>query len=59
VIHSIEPSGGIYLPWLLDASGRFLVWQFAGAYLVLAAIVFALGLVRPAPHSTDPEIRAP
>ena len=59
VIHSVEPSGGIYLPWLLESSERFLVWQFAGAYLVLAAIVLALGLVRPAPRAADAESRAP
>jgi len=58
VIHSVEPSGGIYLPWLLESSERFLVWQFAGAYLVLAAIVFALGLVRPAPSPAPAATRA-
>jgi AGZA family xanthine/uracil permease-like MFS transporter len=59
VIHSIEPSGSIYLPWLLGSSERFLVWQFTGAYLVLAAIVLALGLMRPAPCPADAESRAP
>jgi AGZA family xanthine/uracil permease-like MFS transporter len=48
VIHSVDPAGGIYLPWLLDAPARWLVWQFAGAYAVLAAILLPLALLRPA-----------
>ncbi|HSE11215.1 MAG TPA: hypothetical protein VLB69_01155, partial [Rudaea sp.] len=59
VIHSIEPSGGIYLPWSLAASGRFLVAQFTGAYLVLAAILLALGALKPAARSADEAPRAP
>jgi hypothetical protein len=35
VIHSVEPGGDMYLPWLLDAPARALVWQFVGAYTVL------------------------
>ena len=48
VIHSVDPAGGIYLPWLLDAPARWLVWQFAGAYAVLAVILLPLALLRPA-----------
>ena len=44
VIHSVELSGGIYLPWLLDAPLQHVVWQFAGAYLVLAAVLALLSL---------------
>ncbi len=44
VIHSVELSGGIYLPWLLDAASRSIVWQFAGAYGVLAVVLVLLSL---------------
>ena len=44
VIHSVELSGGIYLPWLLDAAARSIVWQFAGAYLVLAVVLVLLSM---------------
>jgi AGZA family xanthine/uracil permease-like MFS transporter len=47
VIHSVEPSGGIYLPWQLDATSLGLAAQFAGAYAVLAAILLALAALRP------------
>jgi len=44
VIHSVELSGGVYLPWLLDAVSRGVVWQFAGAYGVLAIVLVLLSL---------------
>ena len=44
VIHSVELSGGIYLPWQLDDASRQLVWQFAGAYAVLAVVLVALSV---------------
>lgn len=47
VIHSVLLDGGIYTPWSLDAPSRFLVWQFAGAYVVLAAVLLLLSAVRP------------
>ena len=46
LIHSVDPAGGVYLPWLLQADARALVWQFAGAYLVLAAVLLLLSLQR-------------
>jgi AGZA family xanthine/uracil permease-like MFS transporter len=51
VIHSVELSGGIYLPWRLDAPLQGMVWQFAGAYLVLAVVLalLSLGDARRAP----------
>jgi len=48
VIHSVEPGGDMYAPWLLEASARALVWQFVGAYAVLAAILLLLAVLRPA-----------
>ena len=47
VIHSIDPAGAVYLPWQLDPASRTVVAQFAGAYVVLAAILVALSLQRP------------
>jgi len=44
VIHSVELSGGIYLPWQLDDASGQLVWQFAGAYAVLAVVLVALSV---------------
>ncbi|WP_243042421.1 hypothetical protein [Dyella sedimenti] len=44
IIHSVELSGGIYLPWRLDAAIRPLAWQFAGAYAVLAIVLALLSL---------------
>jgi len=49
VIHSVELSGGIYLPWQLAAPLQGMVWQFAGAYVALAVVLvlLALGGARP------------
>ncbi|WP_267224029.1 hypothetical protein [Dyella silvae] len=44
VIHSVQLSGGIYLPWLLDDASREMAWQFTGAYLVLALVLAALAV---------------
>lgn len=53
VIHSVEPGGGLYLPWNLDGVGRTMVWQFTAAYVALAAIVALLGLQK----NSDPADR--
>jgi AGZA family xanthine/uracil permease-like MFS transporter len=47
IIHSVDPSGSIYLPWALGETARALVRQFTGAYLALAAILLLLSLPRP------------
>ncbi len=47
IIHSVDPGGGLYLPWKLSGIGRILALQFAAAYLVLAAVIALLSLVRP------------
>jgi len=49
VIHSAQPAGGLYLPWLLDATSRSIVWQFAGAYLALGVVLLLLSLQRQRP----------
>ncbi|WP_119717543.1 SulP family inorganic anion transporter [Cognatilysobacter tabacisoli] len=48
VIHSVQPQGGIYLPWTLDGLPRLIAWQFVGAYLALAALMALLSLQRRA-----------
>jgi AGZA family xanthine/uracil permease-like MFS transporter len=47
IIHSVQISGGVYLPWSLDDPSRQLVWQFAGAYAVLAIVLSLLSLAAP------------
>ncbi|MBB6245058.1 hypothetical protein [Rhodanobacter sp. A1T4] len=47
IIHSVQLSGGVYLPWSLDEVSRQLVWQFTGAYLVLAVVLILLFMITP------------
>jgi AGZA family xanthine/uracil permease-like MFS transporter len=47
VIHSVDPSGAMYLPWRLAGVARTLAYQFTAAYVVLAAVVGLLGLQKP------------
>ncbi|MCL7713333.1 hypothetical protein [Stenotrophomonas mori] len=49
LIHSVDPRGGVYLPWQLEGLARTLSWQFAGAYAALAAVLALLSLQRPRP----------
>jgi AGZA family xanthine/uracil permease-like MFS transporter len=44
IIHSVEPIGSVYLPWVLDPSARALVWQFVAAYGALAVVLFLLSI---------------
>lgn len=44
VIHSVIPTGSLYLPWALDPLSRAIAFQFAGAYLVLAVVLVVLSL---------------
>ena len=46
VIHSVEPGGGLYVPWALSGVGRTLALQFSAGYLTLAAVVALLSLLR-------------
>jgi len=39
-IHSVLPSGGVYLPWTLPTR---LPWHWAAAYALLAVVILALG----------------
>ncbi|WP_024889357.1 hypothetical protein [Luteimonas huabeiensis] len=47
-IHSVEPRGGVYLPWLLEGTRQAIAWQFAAAYGVLALLLALLSLQRTA-----------
>jgi AGZA family xanthine/uracil permease-like MFS transporter len=44
VIHSVEPSGGLYLPWALSGTARMLAFQFTAAYVALAIVIALLSL---------------
>jgi AGZA family xanthine/uracil permease-like MFS transporter len=39
-IHSVLPTGGIYLPW---TTGSVVPWHWTAAYLALAGLVAAMG----------------
>ncbi|RBK85095.1 hypothetical protein BRN77_05995, partial [Xanthomonas oryzae pv. oryzae] len=45
LIHSVDPRGGIYLPWSLQGLARVISWQFVGAYVALAATLLLLSLL--------------
>ncbi|MBZ5498022.1 MAG: hypothetical protein LAP85_16590 [Acidobacteriia bacterium] len=48
VIHSALPEGSVYLPWnLASPLQRAIPYQFATAYLVLAAIILLLAFMNP------------
>ncbi len=47
VIHSVDPRGGLQLPWQLQGLRAQLCWQFVAAYAVLAAVFLLLSLRRP------------
>lgn len=44
LIHSVDPRGGIYLPWQLEGLPKLIMWQFAGAYVALAGLLALLSL---------------
>jgi len=46
LIHSVDPRGGIYLPWQLQGLPRVISAQFVGAYVALAAVMGLLSLGR-------------
>ena len=48
LIHSVDPRGGIYLPWDLQGLARVISWQFAGAYVALAILLALLSLQKQA-----------
>ena len=42
VIHSVLPSGGIYVPWSPQLLGSRLPWHWAGGYAAMAIVIFGL-----------------
>lgn len=48
LIHSVVPSGEIYLPWALDADAKLvaLMWSLVTAYGVLAVMLFAFSFLK-------------
>jgi adenine/guanine/hypoxanthine permease len=46
LIHSVLPTGGIYLPWRPELRGSPTPYQWAAAYALLAATLVALGRTR-------------
>ncbi len=47
VIHSVDPRGGIYLPWALEGVPKLIAQQFTAAYVALAALFLLLSLQKP------------
>jgi len=45
LIHSVDPRGGIYLPWTLEGLPEQIMWQFAGAYVALAVLLALLSVI--------------
>src|SRR3546814_11850372 len=65
LIHSVDPRGGLYLPWELQGLPEVEMGQFVGAYVALAAVLALLSLPKqtsvratpptpPGPHEQDP-----
>ncbi|MFD1297559.1 hypothetical protein ACFQ4Q_13050 [Lysobacter gummosus] len=46
IIHSVDPRGGVYLPWALEGLSRTIAWQFIGAYIGLAVLLVLLSFQR-------------
>jgi AGZA family xanthine/uracil permease-like MFS transporter len=55
LIHSVLPTGGIYLPWSPALLGSRMPYHWAAAYAVVAAMVLALGRSRQGPRGAAVE----
>jgi len=49
LIHSVLPSGGVYLPWSGSLLGSHLPYHWAAGYALLAGLILLLGRRAPAP----------
>lgn len=64
IIHSVNPSGNMYLPWNLSPVEQAVPYQFALGYVLLAIMIFALSFSKEAQepiedeHSADPSVKA-
>ncbi|MFC3551584.1 hypothetical protein ACFOLC_11250 [Lysobacter cavernae] len=47
-IHSVDPRGSVYWPWMVQGLAKNILWQFAGAYVALAVLLGGLSLQRHA-----------
>jgi AGZA family xanthine/uracil permease-like MFS transporter len=52
-IHSVDPRGGIYLPWTLEGLPKLIAWQFAAAYAALATLLALLSLQKAPTGTAD------
>jgi AGZA family xanthine/uracil permease-like MFS transporter len=60
VIHSVLPSGGMYVPWSGQLLGSRIPWHWAGAYVATAAVLLVLSQTSGfrAPAAAGPEEHA-
>jgi hypothetical protein len=52
-IHSVLPTGGVYLPWTLTSN---LPWHWAAAYSGLAIVLFLLSNTQAFRAGSDPHV---
>ena len=55
VIHSVNPSGFMYLPWHLPEVAQAVPYQFALGYFILGLVVLALSFTKESHLSTEVE----
>ncbi len=55
VIHSVNPSGFMYLPWHLPEVAQAVPYQFALGYFILGLTIFALSFTKESHLSTEVE----
>jgi len=53
IVHSVDPDGSVYLPWLLGANAQHLVYPFVSAYVALAILLALLPRDGVAPGARD------
>lgn len=53
IIHSASPDGEMYLPWHLSGIAQQIPYQFALAYIVLAALIFFLSMTKESREPID------
>ncbi len=53
VIHSVLPTGGIYLPWSAALHGSVAPYHWAASYALVAAMIVALGATRRSADARD------
>lgn len=55
IIHSVSPSGTMYLPWNLSPVEQAVPYQFASGYVLLAIMIFALSFTKEAQEPPEDE----